>query len=194
MQRFHVDTTAGAQEVPRLFFSDAPAARPASKPCRVAVPRLHRLGSGCGGPGGQLPLPAGVTFCATCGVAVHFRRHYHGYLHVAGKKAAVEKEAKTKRASGAPAPLGQRCDADLAALCRRRLGGKSPVCGTVDRAADAITANQRQASDRGRRGRPALCYPQCMNGGTCVAPGVCDCAVGYQGPHCEGGESLAFGQ
>ncbi|KAL3191267.1 hypothetical protein MRX96_018832 [Rhipicephalus microplus] len=26
-----------------------------------------------------------------------------------------------------------------------------------------------------------------MNGGTCVAPGVCDCAIGYQGPHCEGG-------
>ncbi|GBM80285.1 Protein shifted, partial [Araneus ventricosus] len=32
-----------------------------------------------------------------------------------------------------------------------------------------------------------LCYPVCINGGTCVAPGVCACADGYQGPHCEGG-------
>lgn len=33
----------------------------------------------------------------------------------------------------------------------------------------------------------ALCYPVCMNGGTCASPGVCTCADGYQGPHCEGG-------
>ncbi|KAH6923021.1 hypothetical protein HPB50_020745 [Hyalomma asiaticum] len=32
-----------------------------------------------------------------------------------------------------------------------------------------------------------------MNGGTCVAPGVCDCAVGYQGPHCEGGDAPSAG-
>ena len=31
----------------------------------------------------------------------------------------------------------------------------------------------------------ALCYPQCMNGGSCVAPGVCSCAEGFQGYHCE---------
>ncbi|CAG2169495.1 unnamed protein product [Oppiella nova] len=28
---------------------------------------------------------------------------------------------------------------------------------------------------------------QCMNGGTCVAPGVCSCAQGFQGFYCEGG-------
>ncbi|XP_027206315.2 WNT inhibitory factor 1 isoform X2 [Dermatophagoides pteronyssinus] len=33
----------------------------------------------------------------------------------------------------------------------------------------------------------ALCYPQCMNGGTCIAPGVCVCSQGFQGLHCEGG-------
>ena len=34
----------------------------------------------------------------------------------------------------------------------------------------------------------ALCYPKCMNGGVCTAPGTCSCAEGYIGPHCEGGE------
>lgn len=29
-----------------------------------------------------------------------------------------------------------------------------------------------------------------MNGGTCVSPGQCLCADGYQGPHCEGGTCL----
>ncbi|XP_070157893.1 protein shifted isoform X2 [Polyergus mexicanus] len=33
----------------------------------------------------------------------------------------------------------------------------------------------------------ALCYPKCMNGGNCTAPGVCSCPPGYQGPYCEGG-------
>ncbi|UXI20119.1 E3 ubiquitin-protein ligase MARCH5-like [Sarcoptes scabiei] len=31
----------------------------------------------------------------------------------------------------------------------------------------------------------ALCYPQCQNGGTCIAPGVCACSPGFQGLHCE---------
>lgn len=35
--------------------------------------------------------------------------------------------------------------------------------------------------------KTALCYPQCMNGGVCTAPGVCDCKPGYNGLHCEGG-------
>ncbi|UYV68300.1 WIF1 [Cordylochernes scorpioides] len=35
--------------------------------------------------------------------------------------------------------------------------------------------------------RTPLCYPQCMNNGTCVSPGVCSCQDGYQGPQCEGG-------
>jgi WNT inhibitory factor 1 len=38
--------------------------------------------------------------------------------------------------------------------------------------------------------KTALCYPQCMNNGTCVAPGVCRCPLGFQGPHCEGGNSF----
>ncbi|XP_026829302.1 protein shifted isoform X1 [Ooceraea biroi] len=35
--------------------------------------------------------------------------------------------------------------------------------------------------------KKALCYPNCMNGGNCTAPGVCSCPLGYQGPFCEGG-------
>ncbi|XP_018361124.1 PREDICTED: protein shifted-like [Trachymyrmex cornetzi] len=35
--------------------------------------------------------------------------------------------------------------------------------------------------------KTALCYPNCMNGGNCTAPGVCSCPPGYQGPYCEGG-------
>jgi len=35
--------------------------------------------------------------------------------------------------------------------------------------------------------KKALCYPNCMNGGNCTAPGVCSCPLGYQGPYCEGG-------
>ncbi|XP_011158176.1 protein shifted isoform X2 [Solenopsis invicta] len=35
--------------------------------------------------------------------------------------------------------------------------------------------------------KTALCYPSCMNGGNCTAPGVCSCAPGFHGPYCEGG-------
>ncbi|XP_036138258.1 protein shifted isoform X3 [Monomorium pharaonis] len=34
--------------------------------------------------------------------------------------------------------------------------------------------------------KTALCYPSCMNGGNCTAPGVCSCAPGFHGPYCEG--------
>ncbi|KAH7955398.1 hypothetical protein HPB52_000820 [Rhipicephalus sanguineus] len=122
-------TQQQGQEVPRFFFSDAPWK--AQRQVRRDLPlgRVPWPPRGCTisvvdvmAGGAQLLLPAGVTFCATCSVAVHFRSHYHGDLHVARTKAAVEKEAKTKRAAGAPAPPGQRSDANLATLCRRRLG------------------------------------------------------------------------
>ncbi|KAJ8670399.1 hypothetical protein QAD02_001658 [Eretmocerus hayati] len=35
--------------------------------------------------------------------------------------------------------------------------------------------------------KKALCYPKCMNGGNCTAPGICSCPPGFQGPYCEGG-------
>ncbi|XP_074105053.1 WNT inhibitory factor 1 isoform X1 [Cotesia typhae] len=35
--------------------------------------------------------------------------------------------------------------------------------------------------------KKALCYPICMNGGNCTAPGICSCPPGFQGPYCEGG-------
>lgn len=37
-----------------------------------------------------------------------------------------------------------------------------------------------------------LCFPQCMHGGNCTAPGKCSCPPGYQGEHCEGGEWGVF--
>ncbi|KAF7394752.1 hypothetical protein HZH66_007926 [Vespula vulgaris] len=38
--------------------------------------------------------------------------------------------------------------------------------------------------------KKALCYPNCMNGGNCTAPGVCSCPPGFQGPYCEGGTQI----
>lgn len=38
----------------------------------------------------------------------------------------------------------------------------------------------------------ALCYPKCMNGGNCTAPAFCSCPKGYQGTHCEGGNTLFY--
>lgn len=40
--------------------------------------------------------------------------------------------------------------------------------------------------------KTALCYPQCMNGGVCSAPGICSCPAGFQGRHCEGGNVLFY--
>lgn len=33
----------------------------------------------------------------------------------------------------------------------------------------------------------ALCYPHCMHGGVCSAPGRCSCPHGYHGRYCQGG-------
>lgn len=33
----------------------------------------------------------------------------------------------------------------------------------------------------------AVCHPSCMNGGTCVRPGVCECIPGRSGDHCQNG-------
>ncbi|CAB0031953.1 unnamed protein product [Trichogramma brassicae] len=38
--------------------------------------------------------------------------------------------------------------------------------------------------------KKALCYPNCMNGGNCTAPGVCSCPPGFQGPYCEGAKCV----
>jgi WNT inhibitory factor 1 len=38
--------------------------------------------------------------------------------------------------------------------------------------------------------KTAFCYPNCMNGGNCTAPGKCSCPAGYHGPYCEGGICL----
>ncbi|KAH7935227.1 hypothetical protein HPB52_004815 [Rhipicephalus sanguineus] len=74
----------------------------------VAVPRLHGLGGRCGGPGGPVANTSRREIL----------RHPLPGRHARG----ADKETSTKRASGVPAPLGQRSDADLAALCRRRAG------------------------------------------------------------------------
>ncbi|KAL1426102.1 hypothetical protein MTO96_018575 [Rhipicephalus appendiculatus] len=122
-------TQQQGQEAPRFFFSDAPWK--AQRRVQRDLP-LHRVPwpfRGCtvaeadvAARGAQLPTPAGVTFCTTCGVAIYYKSHYTGGMHVARTRAAADREAAMKRALRAPAPLGQRSDADLAALCQRRMG------------------------------------------------------------------------
>ncbi|KAL3181606.1 hypothetical protein MRX96_036722 [Rhipicephalus microplus] len=56
-----------------------------------------------------------------CRVAVHYQCHYKGYMHVARTKAAAKKMAIMGKASEL-APLSQRSDTDLAALCRQLMG------------------------------------------------------------------------
>ncbi|KAH7957406.1 hypothetical protein HPB52_018567 [Rhipicephalus sanguineus] len=101
------------------------AARPAYGPGPEAVPRLQGLRGRCGGPLLQ-------------------RSHARG----------TDKGASTKRASMAQAPLGQRSNADLAALCRHRMGEDPNFAVTADRAAATATDSQRWAPDcKGRRRR-----------------------------------------
>ncbi|KAH7969178.1 hypothetical protein HPB52_015502 [Rhipicephalus sanguineus] len=111
-QRGHMDTAAGtggaAFLLQRRTMEGAKTGvpRPAPAPCPVAVPRLHSLGSRCGGRGG----PAAVT--SRRSILCHMRRG-----------GALQEPLQRRPARGAdtPAPLGQRSDADLAAICRRRL-------------------------------------------------------------------------
>ncbi|KAL1482053.1 hypothetical protein MTO96_034050 [Rhipicephalus appendiculatus] len=122
-------TQQQGQEAPRFFFSDAPGKTQRRVRRDLPLDRVPWPFRGCtvaeadvAARGVQLPTPAGVTFCATCGVAAYFKSHYTGGMQVARTTVAADSEATTKRASRAPAPLGQRSDANLAALCRRRMG------------------------------------------------------------------------
>ena len=36
----------------------------------------------------------------------------------------------------------------------------------------------------------AVCTPQCLNGGNCTEPGVCNCTMEWMGNHCEQGLQL----
>lgn len=36
----------------------------------------------------------------------------------------------------------------------------------------------------------AVCTPQCLNGGNCTEPGVCNCTMEWMGDHCEQGKSI----
>lgn len=38
----------------------------------------------------------------------------------------------------------------------------------------------------------AVCFPQCMNNGTCVNPGKCSCKQGFDGGRCELGKSQYY--
>ncbi|KAH8034371.1 hypothetical protein HPB51_023501 [Rhipicephalus microplus] len=116
------------QGVPRYFISDAPwktqqRVRRDLPLDRVPWPfRSCTLVEGEKTAGGaQLSTDAAVGFCATCRVAVHFKSHYKGAMHVARTKAAAEGRA-TERKTLDPALLSQRSDTDLAALCRQRMG------------------------------------------------------------------------
>ncbi|KAL1419382.1 hypothetical protein MTO96_005118 [Rhipicephalus appendiculatus] len=123
-------TRQEGQETPRFFTSDTPWKAQRRVRRDLPLDRVPWPFRGCtvaetdvaAQEGAQLPTPAGVTFCATCSVAVYFKSHYTGGMYVARTRAAADREAAAKRASRPPAPLGQRSDADLAALCRRRMG------------------------------------------------------------------------
>ncbi|KAL3205700.1 hypothetical protein MRX96_040703 [Rhipicephalus microplus] len=116
------------QEVPRYFISDEPWKTQRRVRRDLPLDRVPWPFRGCtlaenekAAGGAQLPTDAAVGFCATCRVTVHFKCHYKGAMHVARTKAAAEGRA-TERKTPDPAPLSQRSDADLAALCRQRMG------------------------------------------------------------------------
>ncbi|KAH8021737.1 hypothetical protein HPB51_016801 [Rhipicephalus microplus] len=74
------------------------------------------------GRGAQLPTDAAVEFCTMCRVTVHYQCHYKGAKHVARTKATAEEMATMGSKAPEPAPLSQRSDTDLVALCRQRMG------------------------------------------------------------------------
>ena len=37
---------------------------------------------------------------------------------------------------------------------------------------------------------PAVCQPECENGGECTAPDNCTCAPGWRGPTCSEGKNV----
>ncbi|KAL3191819.1 hypothetical protein MRX96_059551 [Rhipicephalus microplus] len=120
--------TWARQEVPRYFVSDAPWKTQRRVRRDLPLDRVPWPFRGCtlaegekAAGGAQLPTDAAVGFCATCRVTVHFKCHYKGAMHVARTKAAAEGMA-TGRKAPYPAPLSQRSDTDLAALCRQRMG------------------------------------------------------------------------
>ncbi|KAH8033746.1 hypothetical protein HPB51_015778 [Rhipicephalus microplus] len=116
------------QEVPRYFVSDAPWKTQRRVRRDLPLDRVPWPFLGCTlaegektAGGAQLPTDAAVGFCAMCRVTVHFKCHYKGAMHVARTKAAAEGMAIERKAPD-PAPLSQRSDTDLAALCRQRMG------------------------------------------------------------------------
>ncbi|KAH7986482.1 hypothetical protein HPB51_026660 [Rhipicephalus microplus] len=126
-ERGHVAAAGGAGGrallLERRTVEDAAAclARLALGPCPVAIPGLHAGGQREGSRRRPTTTDAAVEFCATCRVTVHFQCHYKGAMHVARTKAAAEGMA-TERNTSNPAPLSQRSDTNLAALCRQRMG------------------------------------------------------------------------
>lgn len=36
----------------------------------------------------------------------------------------------------------------------------------------------------------AICHPECVNDGVCIAPGVCQCPRGFHGEVCQEGEKF----
>ncbi|KAL1426104.1 hypothetical protein MTO96_018577 [Rhipicephalus appendiculatus] len=131
-------TQQQGQEAPRFFFSDAPWK--AQRRVQRDLP-LHRVPwpfRGCtvaeadvAARGAQLPTPAGVTFCTTCGVAIYYKSHYTGGMHAARTRAAADREAAMKRASRAPAPLGRRPRSPLPTPHGGGPPLRSPAVGTT---------------------------------------------------------------
>ncbi|KAH7969562.1 hypothetical protein HPB52_019461 [Rhipicephalus sanguineus] len=154
-------TQPRGQEVPSFFFSEGTmegaktgVPRPAPAPCPVAVPRLHSLGSRCGGRGGPAAVTSRRSILCQVRRGGALQEPLHGDLHVA---------------RDTPAPLGQRSDADLAAICQTSTVGRSPVCGAINRTADVLTAaspaavsnrgSRRRRGDNGRRPAPRTLVP-----------------------------------
>ncbi|KAH8028518.1 hypothetical protein HPB51_017644 [Rhipicephalus microplus] len=142
------------QEVPSYFVSDAPWKTQRRVRRDLPLDQVPWPFRGCtladsekAAGSAQLPTDAAVEFCATCRVTVHFQCHYKGAMHVARTKAAAEGMATARKASN-PAPLSQRSDTDLAALCRQRMG-KDPHFAAL-LSGLSTSRNQRRTTD-GRR-------------------------------------------
>ncbi|KAL3202318.1 hypothetical protein MRX96_042553 [Rhipicephalus microplus] len=129
------------QEVPRYFISDAPWKTQQRVRRDLPLDRVPWPFRGCTlaegektAGGAQLPTDAAVGFCATCRVAVHFKSHYKGAMHVARTKAAAEGEGHREKGAGS-SPAEPALGHGPGGPVPTANGGGPPFHGTTVRAA-----------------------------------------------------------